>query len=284
MSEISWKAFLKQAQQRLADADIEDARDEGRWLVRLVGGISSSDLIARGDDLIEAGVLTRLRDALQRRAAREPLQHIVGETEFFGLALMSDKRALVPRPDSECAVELALKKIPQDADYALADLGAGTGALLITLLKQRPQTTGTTVEHSEAANSLIAENLARHDLKNRASQFAGSWSEWTGWSTCDLIISNPPYIESAVIPTLAPEVREHDPMDALDGGADGLDAYREIISIASTEMKPAAWLVLEIGYDQKAAVSTLLRENGFINLIHRKDLGGNDRAIAAQQP
>ena len=284
MSEISWKAFLKQAQQELADAGIEDARDEARWLVRLVGGVSSSDLIARGDDPIPAGALTRLQNALQRRTAHEPLQHIVGETEFFGLGLTSDKRALVPRPDSECVVELALEKIPRDADYALADLGAGTGALLIALLKHRPHTSGTTIERSEASNSLVSENLTRHGLVNRASQFAGSWSEWTGWNTCDLIISNPPYIESAVIPALAPEVREYDPMDALDGGADGLDAYREIISIASTEMKQTAWLVLEIGYDQKAAVSALLKENGFINLIHRKDLGGNDRAIAAQQP
>ncbi|MEM9054411.1 MAG: peptide chain release factor N(5)-glutamine methyltransferase [Pseudomonadota bacterium] len=284
MSGISWNAFLRQAQQQLTGAGIEDAKEEARWLVRLIGKVSSSDLILRGDNHISSATLETLQQALQRRLTREPLQHIMGETEFYGLTLTSDKRALIPRPDSECVVDLALEKIPSDAPYKLADLGAGSGALLIALLKQREGATGIAVERSEAANNLITENLERHALTDRAMQFMGSWSEWKGWGDCDLIISNPPYIESAVIPTLTAEVRDHDPLEALDGGEDGLNAYSEIISIARKTMKRGARLVLEIGYDQRETVSELLIRNGFDHLEHRKDLGGLDRAIAAQQP
>ena len=131
---------------------------------------------------------------------------------------------------------------------------------------------------------LARENITELSLSARATVLNQSWTDWNGWADCDLIISNPPYIESAVIPTLQPEVRDHDPMDALDGGVDGLDAYREIITLGAAHMKAGAHLVLEIGYDQKDMVSALLRAANFTGLTHRKDLGGNDRAIAARAP
>jgi len=282
VSGVSGDAFLRRAKSDLAKANIDDAAEEARWLVKLVAPRSSADLIARGGEMIPQRTLERLEDALTRRTAHEPLQHIVGETEFFGITLKTDGRALIPRADSECVVALALTCLPSDLTGTIADLGAGTGALLIAVLQQRAGLQGIAVERSELAASLITENLERTGLAGRAVCFDGSWTEWTGWGDCDLIISNPPYIRNDVIPTLAPEVREHDPIEALDGGPDGLAAYREIIGLGAEHMTPGAWLVLEIGYDQKDAVTELLAQRGFTDLQHARDLGGHDRAIAAK--
>ncbi|MEO0548860.1 MAG: peptide chain release factor N(5)-glutamine methyltransferase [Pseudomonadota bacterium] len=282
MSGVSWDAFLRRAKSDLAKANIDNAAEEARWLVKLVAHQSSADLIARGGEVIPQQTLERLEDALIRRSAHEPLQHIVGETEFFGITLKTDGRALIPRADSECVVELGMACLPSGLTGTIADLGAGTGALLIAIMQRRVGLRGIAVERSEPAAGLTTENLERTGLAGRAVCFSGSWTEWTGWGDCDLIISNPPYIRSDVIPTLAPEVREHDPIEALDGGTDGLAAYREIIGLGAEHMKPGAWLVFEIGYDQKNAVTELLAQRGFTDLQHAQDLGGHDRAIAAK--
>lgn len=252
--------------EKLRDAGIENAAHEFRWLAEYAN--------ESGKDL------ERLVD---RRSAGEPLQHILGETPFHAITLKTDARALIPRADSGTVVDLALEHLPEDASLTVADLGAGTGALLLAVLAQRAHAKGTAIERSSDAASLLAENIAALKIGDRAKLFHGSWTDWTGWGECDLILSNPPYIESAVIPTLTPEVRDHDPIEALDGGPDGLDAYREIIAFGAAHMKSGAWLVLEIGYDQRESVSALLDAHGFTGLIHRKDLGGNDRAIAAQK-
>lgn len=252
---------------KLKDAKISNYANEFRWL-------SEHTEHTSGD----------LEALIERRIAGEPLQHILGETPFHAITLKTDPRALIPRADSETVVDLALELISDDWAQTLADLGAGTGALLIAVLAQRPHAKGTAIERSDDAASLLCENIAALEMGDRAKLFRGSWTDWTGWGDCDLILSNPPYIESDVIPTLAPEVRDHDPMEALDGGPDGLDAYREIIALGAAQMKSGAWLVLEIGYDQRESVSALLGQHGFTGLIHRKDLGGNDRAIAAQKP
>ncbi|MBO6695449.1 MAG: peptide chain release factor N(5)-glutamine methyltransferase, partial [Henriciella sp.] len=199
------------------------------------------------------------------------------------LELWSDGRALIPRADSECVVDLALMQIPEDAAWHLADLGTGSGALLAALLSQRQRASGAAVEQSAAAISLANENFETLNLTGRVQLVQSAWADWAGWDRCDLIISNPPYIASDVIPDLAPEVRDFDPMDALDGGPDGLAAYREIIALGGERMRSGAHLVLEIGYDQNSAVTDLLGSAGFVQLEHRKDLSGNDRAIAAKK-
>lgn len=267
--------------EKLHNAGLEDPRGEARRLLCLVAGYSAATLIAREQDTVPAALKTAFDMAIKLRAERHPFAHIAGRVDFFGLEIRSDGRALIPRSDSECVVDLALSRIPEGAAWQVADLGTGTGALLAALLSQRLQASGIAIEQSRAALSLAAENFAHLDLSPRVQLLQGSWAGWTGWDQCDLIVSNPPYICSDVIPDLAPEVRDYDPVDALDGGPDGLDAYRQIITLAAKQMRPGAHLVLEIGYDQKTSVLDLLQSAGFQQIEHRQDLGGNDRAIAA---
>ena len=283
MSQPSYGETLKAGTDRLTEAGMEYAREEARAFLIWACDISTIDLISLEHDPFPDEHAQAYRDTIERRASGEPLQHIVGQTVFYGVSLKTDARALIPRSDSECVVDLALEYLPATKSAQIADLGTGTGALLIALLTTRTELTGIAIEQNAEAADLAAENIQMTDLTARTALFRGSWTNWTGWATIDLIISNPPYIQSDVIPTLAPEVRDHDPMEALDGGADGLAAYREIITLARA-MKPGAHLVLEIGYDQKTAVTALLEAAGFTDITHRKDLGGNDRAIAATAP
>ncbi len=270
--------------QRLREAGIENARGDARALLLHTAGLSPAELIGVETETPTDPVKAAFMQAIEQRAARIPLQHILKRTFFYGLELSTDPRALIPRPDSEQVVGLALSLGVSEQAAKIADLGAGSGALLLALLDQRPAWTGIAVEQSASAITLIEKNILSLSLGDRARCFHGSWTEWTGWGDCDLIISNPPYIRSAVIPTLAPEVRDHDPIEALDGGPDGLEAYREIIALAAAQMTPGAFLVLEIGYDQKDDVTDLLNKAGFIKIQHQKDLGGQDRAIAAKHP
>ena len=283
MSETLAAAERRMAQE-LAAAGIGEAALEARLLLSHITGLSRAMMIAQSDRSLTPDEVQSYRQALARRLLREPLQHILGVTQFYGLDIRTDARALVPRPDSECVVEAALDRLPKDQPLTLADLGTGTGCLLAALLTQRPLARGEGVEASPEAAELARENIEALDLTGRAGIFSGRWSDWHGWTSADLIISNPPYIASGVIPALEAEVREHDPMSALDGGADGLDAYREIIFLAEAAMKPGAWLVLEIGYDQKAAVMDLLAASGFAQAASGADLGGNDRWVAARRP
>ncbi len=283
MSEALAAAERRMAQE-LAAAGIGEAALEARLLLSHITGLSRAMMIAQSGRALTLDETQSCREALSRRSAREPLQHILGVTQFYGLDIRTDARALIPRPDSECVVEAALDRLPKDQPLTLADLGTGTGCLLAALLTQRPLARGEGVEASPEAAELARENIEALGLTGRAGIFSGSWSDWHGWASADLIISNPPYIASGVIPALEAEVREHDPMSALDGGADGLDAYREIISLSQAFMKPGAWLVLEIGYDQKAAVMDLLAASGFAQAASGADLGGNDRWVAARRP
>lgn len=270
MSAETTDDLVRSAGQRLIKAGIPNGLQEARWL-----------LAHTGADQIEA-----FHALLARRLNREPLQHILGSTPFYKLELKTDHRALIPREDSYEVVALAQQCLDRlgKADLKLADLGTGSGALLAALLTAYPNTTGIAVERSDEAMSLATENFAALGLSDRIDCFTGSWADWADWSACDLIISNPPYIRSDVIPTLEPEVREHDPLEALDGGTDGLDAYRQIISLGAQKMRPDAYLVLEIGHDQRRAVTTLLEDADFMEIQHQKDLSGHDRGIAARRP
>ncbi|MEM7328773.1 MAG: peptide chain release factor N(5)-glutamine methyltransferase [Pseudomonadota bacterium] len=281
MSALTYADLLRRGTVDLTQAGLSEAGREARQLLLLASELSPALLIALENDSPPPEHIESFELMLQMRADRVPFAHIAGETEFFGMVLRSDSRALIPRSDSETVVELALSYLPETGAFKIADLGTGSGALLAAILVNRSHLKGIAVETSEAAMLLAEENFDATSIADRVELFRGSWSDWTGWNSCDLIISNPPYIRTGVIPTLAPEVQAFDPSTALDGGDDGLHAYRDVVAHAADQMKPGAILVFEIGFDQKPDVSALLRENGFIDLVHKQDLGGNDRAIAA---
>jgi release factor glutamine methyltransferase len=283
ISAPTFDQLIRSAAQRLREAGIENARQNATLLMLHAFGDTRAALISAGASPVPKPVEAAFLAAVERRIAREPLQHIMGSTEFYGLEIRSDARALIPRPDSETVIEAGLSVTRPDDNGLIADLGTGTGCLLAALLDQRPQARGIGVEASPAAASLARENIEALGLADRATVFEGSWTDWTGWAEAGLIVSNPPYIASGEIPGLAPEVRDHDPHAALDGGPDGLVAYREIIALAARSMKPGAWLVFEIGHDQKEAVSGLLLGADFTGIGAAKDLGGNDRAVWAQK-
>lgn len=283
MTDQTYRDILASGATRLREAGLEDPVREARRLLLLASRLTPAGLIAAEKDPAAEAHRDAYEMMIEMRADRLPFAHIAGHTAFYGLVLLSDSRALIPRADSECVVDLALDYMPIDSAIRVADLGTGSGALLAALLTERPMAQGIAVERDPNALMLATENFDQIGIDARVKTVLGAWIDWSGWSECDLIISNPPYIRSDVIPELAPEVRDHDPMQALDGGADGLVAYREIIRLAAAHMQPGAHMVFEIGYDQKQAVSELLKQAGFTDLQYKQDLGGHDRAIGARK-
>ncbi len=283
MAEALLSQLLAEATRRLREAGIEAPQREARLLMALAANMSTAELIAKDQEPVPGELAAMYGAMVNKREARIPFQHIAGYTQFYGHKFICDDRALVPRPDSEAVIDVALEVMPRGRGVRIADLGTGSGCLLISLLLQRGGVTGVGVDADGGAASLAVQNVRYHKLEERAEILVMPWARWRGWGEVDLIVSNPPYIETGVLSTLEDEVRLHDPAKALDGGADGLDAYREIIDLASAGMRPGSWLVLEIGYDQNAAVAQLLGAAGFTAIGGRKDLSGNDRVVFGQQ-
>ncbi len=284
MAEALLSQLLAEATRRLRAAGVEAPQREARLLMALAANMSTAELIAKDQEPVPGELAATYGAMVNKREARIPFQHIAGYTQFFGHKFICDDRALVPRPDSEVVIDVALELMPRGRGVSIADLGTGSGCLLISLLLERGGVTGVGVDADGGAGSLAVQNVRYHKLEDRAEILVMPWARWKGWGEVDVIISNPPYIVSDVISRLGEEVRLHDPAKALDGGADGLSAYREIIGLASSEMKPGSWLVFEIGYDQNDAVEALLSAAGFTDIGSRKDLSGNDRVVFGCAP
>jgi release factor glutamine methyltransferase len=276
----TYDALIAAGAARLRAAHIDAPQREARLLLALASGLSTTDLIVRGEEAA-APKASALYDAfLIRRSAHEPYQHIAGIAHFHGHDFLCDARALIPRADSECVVDLARDRLPRGRDIKIADLGTGSGCLLIALLKARGGVTGIGLDADPRAASLARENVKRHGLEERAQILVQSWTQAAHWRHADLVISNPPYIETAAIASLDEDVRLYDPHAALDGGADGLACYRELLALAALHLAPGAVMVFEIGHMQKAAVESLMTAAGFSSLQSARDLGGRDRAVS----
>jgi release factor glutamine methyltransferase len=283
---LRWRRDLLRWGGRAVDLD---------WLLDLAGGLRWSALQALRLDPRRPVHLLQDRqglEALWRRhlEGAEPLQYLVGRCPWRDLELVVAPGVLIPRQDTEHLVELALELAPpslNDTSGALwADLGTGSGCLAVALAQALPCSKGLAVEISEAARSIAAANLAAADLTQRVRVLPGSWWEalrpW--WGQLDLVVSNPPYIPSAVIPTLAPVVRDHEPILALDGGSDGLTAIRAIVAEAAGALAPGGLLVLEHHHDQSAAVMDLLAAAGLVAPTPHRDLQGHSRFASARSP
>lgn len=219
-----------------------------------------------------------------RRAAREPLSHILGDKPFWTLDLKVTPDVLTPRADTESLVETVLKQITDKrAELRIADFGTGSGAILLALLSELPGAAGVGVDISESALAIARENALRNQLADRAEFQAGNWAEAIPDESLDVAVSNPPYIESEVIGTLEPEVKDHEPHIALDGGADGLDVYHTLLPELFRVLCPGGLMAVEIGYDQADSVLALAEEAGFDKPVKTRDLAGQPRVIHARK-
>ena len=278
----------RQAMRLLAEAftrgGIEDATIDARLLLCAAAGFDHSALIRDPDLPIEEEAAELALAMARRRLAREPVSRILGERSFWSFDLLVTPAVLDPRPDTETVVDGALEVLAERQGEALSilDLGTGSGALLCALLDVFPQAQGLGVDLSKEACAVARENLARCDLAPRGQVRQGSWEAGLP-GPYDLVVSNPPYIETAALAGLDPEVRLYDPPLALDGGPDGLTAYRDICALLPALVAPGGFAIFEVGQGQAEAVAGLMTLQGFENVRAKRDLAGVERAIMGQR-
>jgi len=266
-------AWLCQAGQVLRAAAIENPRMEARWLLGHAMGVTAETLLRDPRAAVPPAAAQAFTAMLARRARREPMAYITGSAGFWGLEFAVSPATLIPRADSEALVEAALELAPQAR--RVLDLGTGTGCLLLAVLSELPAASGIGLDLNPEAAALARRNAQA--LRLPALFLAGDWADALD-ASFDLILSNPPYIEAAAIPALMPEVAGHEPPAALDGGADGLDAYRRIIAALPRLLAPGGLAVLELGQGQAPAVAQLARNGGLTWLEARPDLNAIPRA------
>jgi release factor glutamine methyltransferase len=272
---------------KLRAHEVESADLDARLLVGAVLKLDLTGLMIAAKRILTDEEAAQLQSLAVRRISGEPIARILGVKEFWGLPLQLSADTLVPRPDTETIVEAALEAIDADQrrqdPLRIADLGTGSGAILLALLSELPQATGIASDINLAALQTARRNASRLGLAPRASFVACDYAAALP-PGLDLIVSNPPYIRSADIDALATEVRDHDPRRALDGGTDGLDAYRLIAPQAEARLAPGGWLVLEVGHDQSDDVAELMRAAGLqVTGPAKADLGGIRRAVSARK-
>ncbi|OHV82013.1 peptide chain release factor N(5)-glutamine methyltransferase [Rhizobium sp. LCM 4573] len=275
-------AVVAQARARFSAAGLADAAIEARMLIGGLLGLSSTEVFTGGDRVLTEGEQEKIAQAVERRLKREPVHRILGVREFHGMQLLISKETLEPRPDTEILVDSMLPHVRRivagKGSARLLDIGTGTGAIALSFLKECPQLSGTGSDISQDALDTAARNAERLGMAARFQTVRSAWFENIS-GRFDIIASNPPYIRSDVIPALEPEVRDFDPLAALDGGPDGLDAYRAIAAEAGNFLQEDGVLGVEIGFDQKRAVTDIFASHGFVLREAVRDYGGNDRVL-----
>jgi len=274
----------KDAQNRLKAAFIDSPAIDARLLLEAATGATRADILTDPYREISGEQESVLDGYLARREKREPVARILGRKGFWKLLLNLSDHVLVPRPETECIVDLILKNTDPRQAFHMADLGVGSGAILLSVLSERPAAKGIGTDISEEALATARDNAANLGLAGRCAFLRTSWASGLNDESFDIIASNPPYIRSAVIPTLDPEVQHHDPHLALDGGESGLEAYKALIPDAFRMLKPGGLCWLEIGFDQQAEVEALMRGAGFAEVETSLDLSNLPRVVFGRKP
>lgn len=273
MSAISYADILKTGEIILEKAGVPEPRANAWYLFTYCFRMDRSNFFLRRDEYADAGCIKEYNRLLARRAERVPLEHIVHGTEFMGLPFYVNEHVLVPRQDTECVVEESLKYC---AGKNVLDLCTGSGCIGISLAVLGNCREVTLADISPEALKVAKQNAKENNVdvtfveSDLFSQIVGKY---------DMIVSNPPYIRSGEIPDLMPEVREHDPMLALDGGEDGLSFYRKIVKESCHYLTEGGWLCFEIGHEQGNSVRELMEQAGFVQVVIRQDLAGLDRIV-----
>ncbi|RQH09528.1 peptide chain release factor N(5)-glutamine methyltransferase [Bradyrhizobium sp. RP6] len=270
----------------LRSARLDEAELDARILISAVLALDLTGLVTQAARALTAAEASRLAQYAQRRIAGEPVARILGTREFWGLPFRLSEATLVPRPDTETVVELALEIFRERQTShppRIADIGTGSGAILLALLHEIPDAFGVGTDLSQNALRTARDNAAALGLADRAAFVACSYAAALG-GPFDLIVSNPPYIPSGEIPKLSIEVRGHDPHLALDGGNDGYDAYRALIPQAAERLAPGGALIVEAGLGQAQNIETLMRGAALsLDRPPKADLAGIPRAVSARK-
>ncbi|MBB5275845.1 release factor glutamine methyltransferase [Rhizobium rosettiformans] len=278
----SAKSLIAEARRRFAEAGLVDAATDARILVCGLLNLDATALLLHGDEPVSREMVDQVEQAILRRLAREPVHRILGRRDFYGLDLTLSAGTLEPRPDTEILVDVILphlrSMVRQGRRPKFVDLGTGTGAIALALLSECPEAEAIGVDISQDALTTAQDNAERNGLSARFATRPGPWFDQTP-ERFDIIVSNPPYIRSAVVAGLEPEVVKYDPMAALDGGSDGLDAYRAIAEAAPGHLERHGVVGLEIGFDQRNEVVQIFELAGFSLLEERRDYGANDRVL-----
>lgn len=249
--------ILNKTTEYFKKCEVPDPRLDAQYILAKGLGLTRMELYLKFDRPITDDELALMRPMVQRRGKREPLQHILGSTSFRGLEIKCDKRALIPRPETEVLVEKVLAHIAAIPNPVILDIGTGTGAIAIAIASERPDAKVFACDISADALSLARENIQTHNLTDRVTLLQSDLLEGIPSELqFDVIASNPPYIPTATLATLQQEVRQFDPALALDGGADGLILVRKLLEQAQTHLKPGAILILEVGEGQPKALQS----------------------------
>ena len=272
------------ARKRLEAAGVEGPVIDARLLVEAAADATRVDIIADPQRLLTDAQEAVLEDYVGRRESREPVSHILGRKGFWKIMVRVTADVLTPRPDTETLVDLALKAFPLGRVFTLLDLGVGSGAIILAILAERPGGKGLGVDVSEEALAVARENAANLGLADKVALLRGDWTSGLGDASFDLVVANPPYIPTADIAGLQPEVATYEPRLALDGGPDGLDAYRLLAPEILRVVKPTGRFFVEIGFDQSEAVEALFKAAGASQVATVKDLANRDRVVMGMRP
>jgi release factor glutamine methyltransferase len=261
--------------------DIDSPRLAAELLLAETLGLDRVGLYLNFERPLQADELTAYRERVRRRARREPLAYILGRTEFWSLPFKVTPAVLIPRPDSELLVEVALPLLAGAA--RVLDVGTGSGALAIALAHERPEWMVTAIDLSPEALAVAAENARSNGVAERVHCLSGDLAVLPG-GPFDLVVANPPYIPSGDLAALMPEVRDFEPHLALDGGRDGLEAYRALTRQAGAVLAPGGWLLVEVGLGQVANVQELFAAAGLTEIFTARDLAGIERVVGGHRP
>lgn len=267
-----------EVRRRLEAAGVDSPVIDARLLLEAGAGVSRLDIITDPRRDLTETQIAAVEALTLRREQREPIGHIIGRKAFWTLDLDVGAAVLSPRPETELLVETALAVLPKDAPARVLDLGVGSGAIVLAILAERPNAKAVGVDFSEAALAVAQRNAGKLGLASRLELRSGDWSAGLE-ETFDLVVSNPPYIPTGEIADLEPEVSKYEPRLALDGGADGLAAYRSIIAALPTLLVPGGVFALEVGRGQDFAVAALAAEAGLSPEQSKMDLNGIARVV-----
>ena len=279
----TYRELYEEGRRILEQAGLPDAALDARFLLEEVCGTNLQTLLVFPEKKVTEEEVNQYRAFIQRRKDREPTAMILGEWDFMGLTFRLNKSTLIPEQDTEVLVETALEELKRrgsgEAPLRILDLCTGSGCILLSLLHELRNAGGLGTDLSEEALEAARENVVRLGLQERAAFRQGDLWEPVGDERFDLIVSNPPYVPTDVIPTLEPEVRCGEPYAALDGGEDGLVFYRRILKEAAGHLKPSGIIIVESGFDEAAQIAALMQDQKLRGIRTVKDYGGLDRVV-----